>query len=205
WSSGEWTWTVPADSVLGDYSIRAEVKSQRLSTSGEFLVAAYRRPEFRTDVTLKAPTSIAGTKLNGTIVGKYLFGAPMASRPVTWTYSKSPINNVPHAIRERYAEEQWEFLGEDYEHRRDRETISTKTQKLDSKGELKLSLETDLGAGWPWSYELEGNVTDISRQQIAGRTSFRVDPAPWYVGVKTPPYFADTAKGIDTAIVAVAL
>ena len=205
WSSAEWTWTVPADSVLGDYTISAKVASQRLEAGGNFLVAAYRRPEFRVDVTLKAPTSIAGTKLNGTIVGKYLFGSAMASRPVAWTYSKAPIYDVPHAIRERYAEGQWEFLGEDYEHRRNGETISTKTQKLDSKGELKLSLETDLAAGWPWTYELEGNVTDISRQQIAGRTSFRVDPAPWYVGVKTPAYFADTAKGVDTAIVAVAL
>jgi uncharacterized protein YfaS (alpha-2-macroglobulin family) len=205
WSSAEWTWTVPADSVLGDYTISAKVASQRLEAGGNFLVAAYRRPEFRVDVTLKAPTSIAGTKLNGTIVGKYLFGAAMASRPVAWTYSKAPIYDVPHAIRERYAEGQWEFLGEDYEHRRNGETISTKTQKLDSKGELKLTLETDLAAGWPWTYELEGNVTDISRQQIAGRTSFRVDPAPWYVGLKTPAYFADTAKGVDTAIVAVAL
>ena len=205
WSSGEWTWTVPADSVLGDYAISAKVASQRLEANGNFLVAAYRRPEFRVDVTLKAPTSIAGTKLNGTIVGKYLFGAAMASRPVAWTYSKSPIYDVPHAIRDKYADGQWEFLGEDSEHRRDGETISTKTQKLDSKGELKLSLETDIAAGWPWSYQLEGNVTDISRQQIAGRTSFRVDPAPWYVGVKTPPYFADTAKGVDTAIIAVAL
>jgi uncharacterized protein YfaS (alpha-2-macroglobulin family) len=205
WSSSEWTWTVPADSVLGDYTISAKVSSQRLEAGGQFLVAAYRRPEFRVDVALKAPTSVAGTKLNGTIIGKYLFGAAMSSRPVAWTYSKAPIYDVPHAIRERYADGQWEFLGEDYEHRRNGETISTKTQKLDSKGELKLTLDTDLAAGWPWTYELEGNVTDISRQQIAGRTSFRVDPAPWYIGVKTPAYFADTAKGVDTAIVAVAL
>jgi uncharacterized protein YfaS (alpha-2-macroglobulin family) len=205
WSSSEWTWTVPADSVLGDYSINAKIASQRLMVAGEFLVAAYRRPEFRVDVTLKAPTSIAGTKLNGTIVGKYLFGAAMASRPVKWTYSKEPVYTVPHAIRERYAEQQWEFLGEDSENRRVNETINTKEQRLDAKGELKLNLDTDIAAGAPWSYKLEGNVTDISRQQIAGRTSFRVDPAPWYVGVKTPPYFADAGKGIDTAIVAVAL
>ena len=32
-----------------------------------------------------------------------------------------------------------------------------------------------------------------------------MDPAPWYLGIKVPPYFADTAKGIDTAIVAAAL
>jgi uncharacterized protein YfaS (alpha-2-macroglobulin family) len=129
----------------------------------------------------------------------------MSSRPVKWTYSKEPVFDVPRAIRERFGEDQWEFLGEDSENRRESETINTKDQKLDAKGELKLSLDTDLAAGAPWSYRLEGNVTDISRQQIAGRASFRVDPAPWYVGVKTPPYFAHSDKGVDTAIVAVAL
>jgi uncharacterized protein YfaS (alpha-2-macroglobulin family) len=205
WSSAEWTWTVPADSVLGDYSVTAKTATERLMVAGEFLVAAYRRPEFRVDVTLKAPTSIAGTKLNGTIAGKYLFGGAMSSRPVKWTYSKTPVMDVPHAIRERWAEGQWEFLGEDSEHPRSGETVDTKEPKLDAKGELKLSLDTELTAGDPWSYQLEGNVTDISRQQIAGRASFRVDPAPWYIGVKTPPYFADTAKGVDTALIAAAL
>jgi len=205
WSSAEWTWTVPAESVLGDYVVNARIASQRLMVAGNFLVAAYRRPEFRVDVTLKAPTTIAGTKLNGTITGKYLFGAAMASRPVKWTYSKEPVFTVPRAISERFGEDQWQFLGEDSENRRETETINTKDAKLDSKGDLKLSLDTDIAAGYPWNYKLEGNVTDISRQQIAGRTSFHVDPAPWYVGVKLPPYFSDAAKGIDTAIVAVDL
>ncbi|MEA2163781.1 MAG: alpha-2-macroglobulin [Thermoanaerobaculia bacterium] len=206
WSSAEWTWTVPADGVLGDYSIKASVKSQRLMTYGSFLVAAYRRPEFRVDVTLKsAAAPVAGTKLNGTIAGKYLFGGAMASRPVKWTYSKSPVYDVPQAIREHFVEGQWEFLGEDPEQRRESETINTKEPKLDTKGELRLTLPTDIAAGVPWSYVLEGNVTDVSRQQLANRTAFRVHPAPWYVGVKSPNYFADATKGLDTAIVAVAL
>ncbi len=205
WSSSEWLWTIPAEGALGEYSISAKVATQRLIANGQFLVAAYRRPEFRVDVTLKSPTSIAGTKLSGTIVGKYLFGAAMASRPVKWTYSKEPITDVPAIIREHYTEGQWEFLGEDYEHRRESETIGTKEQKLDAKGELKLPLDTDLTAGYPWSYKLEGTVTDISRQELSGRTSFRVDPAPWYVGVKTLPYFSEAAKGVDTAFVAAGL
>jgi uncharacterized protein YfaS (alpha-2-macroglobulin family) len=205
WSSSEWTWTVPAESVLGEYAVNAQIASQRLMVAGDFLVAAYRRPEFRVDVTLKSPSTIAGTKLDGTIIGKYLFGAPMSSRPVKWTYSKEPATDVPRAIRERFAEDQWEFLGEDSENQRASETINTKEPKLNAKGELKLALDTDIAAGYPWNYKLEGNVTDISRQQIAGRASFRVDPAPWYVGVKTPSYFSDAAKGLDTAIIAVAL
>jgi len=205
WSSAEWVWTVPADGVLGDYGIKASVKSQRLMTFGSFLVAAYRRPEFRVDVTLKGAPPIAGTKLNGTIIGKYLFGGAMASRPVKWTYSKVPVYDVPSAIRERFQEGQWEFLGEDPEQRREGETINTQEPKLDAKGELKLTLDTDIAAGAPWSYVLEGNVTDVSRQQLANRTAFRVHPAPWYIGVKSPNYFSDATKGLDTAIVAAAL
>src|SRR6185312_13865037 len=55
WSSGEWTFKVPDDAVLGTYNVNAAIAKQRLSTTGSFLVAAYRRPEFRVDVTLNAP------------------------------------------------------------------------------------------------------------------------------------------------------
>src|SRR5205085_4165668 len=52
WSSSDWTWKVPADAVLGDYRIMARVEGQRLRVYGDFLVAAYRRPDFRVDVKL---------------------------------------------------------------------------------------------------------------------------------------------------------
>jgi alpha-2-macroglobulin len=204
WSSAEWVWRVPAEGNLGNYVITARVKDVRLQANGEFLVAAYRRPEFRVDVTLTAPSSVAGTKLAGTITGRYLFGAPMSSRPVKWTYSKSPLYDIPRKVSERFPEDQWHFLG-DYENTRVKTVVETKEEKLNAKGELKLSLDTDLEAGHPWAYTLEGAVTDVSRQVIANRTSFRVDPAPWYIGLRRLPYFGEAAKGIDTQVVAVAL
>jgi len=205
WSSAEWVWRVPAESSLGNYSINAKVKDVRLEAFGEFLVAAYRRPEFRVDVTLTAPAPIAGAKLDGTILGRYLFGAPMSSRPVKWTYSKSPVYDVPRKIAERFPEDQWHFLGEPYDSYRSRTVIETKEQKLNAKGELKLSLATDLTAGLPWAYTLEGDVTDVSRQHIANRTSLRVEAAPWYIGLRRLPYFGEAGKGIDTTVVAAAL
>jgi uncharacterized protein YfaS (alpha-2-macroglobulin family) len=205
WSSGEWTWRVPADGVLGTYRVMGRIERQRLRVYGDFLVAAYRRPDFRVDVKTTAPSSIAGTKVAGVISGRYLFGAAMSGRPVKWTYSKSPLYDVPRAISERFGESEYSFLGEDPEKPRQPVNLLTKEAKLDAKGDLKLSLETDAADGWPWTYELEGEVTDVSRQKIAGRNSLRIDPAPWYIGIKTPPYFAEAAKGIDTAIVAASL
>ncbi|MGZ7081005.1 MAG: alpha-2-macroglobulin family protein, partial [Thermoanaerobaculia bacterium] len=46
---------------------------------------------------------------------------------------------------------------------------------------------------------------DVSRQEIAGRTTYHIDPAPWYIGVRTPSYFTESSAGLDTDIVAVAL
>jgi alpha-2-macroglobulin len=206
WSSSEWTFKLPDDSPLGTYNVNATIKGQRLNVGDDFLVAAYRRPDFRVDVNLNAPATIAGTNLDGKIMGRYLHGGPMAGRSVNWTYSKIQLLDVPDAITDRFPEERYSFLGWDWNKGSPtKSTITNKEESLDEKGDLELELETDLKAGWPFSYELEGDVTDVTRQHIAGRASFRVDPAPWYIGVKRPDYFAEAAKGIDTEVVAAAL
>ena len=203
WSSAEWTLKIPAEAPLGNYRFIGRVEGQRLPTMGDFLVAAYRRPEFRVDVTLDGPSTIAGVQLNGTINGRYLFGAPMSGASVKWTYAKHFIFDVPSKVTERFPEDRYTFLGWEEGRSGSYTTVAEKEAKLDAKGELHLKLDTKQDEGWPAEYRLEGNVTDVSRQQIAGRTTYRVDPAPWYIGVRRPPYFADTKSGIDTDIVAV--
>jgi uncharacterized protein YfaS (alpha-2-macroglobulin family) len=204
WSSTEFAFKVPADGALGTYQIQARVAGQRLTTYGDFLVAAYRRPDFRVDVTLGAKSTLAGTKLDGKVVGQYLFGGAMSSRPVKWTYSKQPTFDVPSKIENLWPPERYTFIAYSDELPA-RTEISSKEVKLNAKGELTLSLPTDLAAGYPYNYQLEGEVTDVSRQKIAGRASFHVDPAPWYIGIRTPPYFADATKGVDTDFVAASI
>ncbi|HEY0142975.1 MAG TPA: alpha-2-macroglobulin family protein [Thermoanaerobaculia bacterium] len=206
WSSADWTFKLPNNAPLGEYYITATGPG-RGSIGSNFLVAAYRRPEFRVDTTLTSNSSLAGTKLSGTISGRYLYGGAMNDRTVAWTYTKQrQTYGVPTAIENRYPSDRWSFLGWDYDETNEGTvTIEQKEQTLGSNGDLKLSLATEKTAGWPYEYRLEGVVTDVTRQQIAGRASFRVDPAPWYIGVKTPPYFAEAPAGFDTEIVAAGL
>src|SRR5690606_8575189 len=77
---------------------------------GSFLVAAYRRPDFRVDVTLSGG-AIAGDPLTGNITARYLFGAPIGARPVSWKYTKSRSYGAPDAITERYGDDRWIFVG----------------------------------------------------------------------------------------------
>src|SRR5437764_15069650 len=134
-------------------------------------------------------------------MGRYLCARPRSRRPVHWTYTRDRIDYMPAAIEDRYGD-RYDFLNIEV---LASEAVSSKDTKVDANGELKLSLDTPVDAGAPYIYTLEGEVTDVSRQKIAGRASFRVDPAPWYIGVKTPPYFADAGAGVDTDVIAVAL
>jgi uncharacterized protein YfaS (alpha-2-macroglobulin family) len=234
WSSAEWTMTLPADGTLGSYSLRAILESDRpkpktpeqqrpgvtpspqedtyvswqKSVHGSFLVAAYRRPDFRVDVTLSGTAPVAGDRLAGTINARYLYGAPMGARPVSWKFAKSPGYGAPAAITERFGDDRWIFVG--WGHAGDElplesGNIRSDETTLGADGQVSLNLETKKDAGVPYVYSLEGDVEDASRQHIANRASIVVHPAPWYVGVRRPSYFLEQKSGLKTEIVAVGL
>lgn len=207
WSSGEWTFKLPPDAPLGSYYVTGSWKS-RVVFRRDFLVAAYRRPEFRVDVGLTSNSSVAGTKLNATLTGRYLFGGAMQNAPVRWSYTKQLAYDVPSKITDRFPLERWAFLGigdEEESIERGVVRIQEKETSVNAKGELKVTLDTDKNAGWPYVYGFEGTVTDVTRQEISGRDAFRVDPAPWYIGLARPPYFAEASEGVDTQVVAAGL
>jgi uncharacterized protein YfaS (alpha-2-macroglobulin family) len=247
WSSAEWTMALPQEGALGNYSVRAILESDRPKPKkpedlrpGErpgprsdefvpyqkrvhasFLVAAYRRPDFRVDVGLtgtpastsarteRAPgiPALAGSTLNGAVNARYLFGAAMGSRPVSWTFSRSRQYDAPAPIREKFPDERWEFVGwVDDEHEQGAGSVqSSQETTLTKAGTLPLTLATVKSDGKPWQYTLEGDVEDVSRQHIANRAAMAVHPAPWYIGVKRLPYFAEQKNGVKTEIVAVGL
>jgi alpha-2-macroglobulin len=230
WSSADWTMTLPQDGALGYYSLRAVLESDRpkpkapeerrrqfepseeqdeyvhyeKSVHGSFLVAAYKRPDFRVDVTLTGDTVIAGDPLKGVVTARYLFGPAMIARPVTWSFSKTPGYGAPRPITDKFQEDRWLFVGYDDDGRRQSGETRREEAKLSKAGDLPLKLDTLREAGVPYIYTLEGDVEDVSRQHIANRGSVTVHPAPWYIGVRRPAYFVDQKNGLKTEIVAVA-
>lgn len=231
WSSAEWTMTLPENGTLGNYSLRAILESDRpkpkapedrqrdvepgerddeyvrdeKSVHGSFLVAAYRRPDFRVDVSLKSDTAMAGDALKGIVTARYLFGAPMGTRPVTWSFSKSRGYGAPRNVTDKFTEDRWIFVGWSDNEREPGGDIRRDQATLGRAGDLPLSLETRRDAGVPYVYTLEGDVEDVSRQHIANRASITVHPAPWYIGIRRPSYFLEQKNGLKTGIVAVGL
>lgn len=238
WSSTEWTWTIPTGAAMGNYSIRVRTGASGApgasgagatgagaagasgaedrpgdwlkAISGDFLVAAYRKPDFRVDVTMKPGgdgLALAGAPLQASLSAKYLFGGLMAKRPVLWSLKRQPSQAVPSAITDKFSRDQYAF---GYYPERQYESpsnanIAGATVALDAQGALSLTLPTDAKTDIAYEYTFEGDVEDMSRQHIANRTSLVLHPAPWYIGLKRPSSFVQSAKGASIEVLAAGL
>jgi len=224
WSSAEWVTKLPGDSALGNYQLLVSLEKDafeppvarpeepegpdyqaqyRKVVRGGFLVAAYRRPEFRVDANLAGDSSLAGAPLKGVVTARYLFGAPMQKRPVAWTYSRVPMYVAPAAVLNKYPASRFTFIGCcDFQNEGNGQ-LQAKSAVLDARGQLQLDLDTPASDGRPYQYTFEGDVEDVSRQHIAGRASTVVHPAPWYIGLQRPSLFVSQKDGLTTNVVAV--
>jgi uncharacterized protein YfaS (alpha-2-macroglobulin family) len=145
---------------------------------------------------------LAGSTLRGVVTGRYLFGTAMPKRPVKWTLRRSPVFGPPRELTERFTDSRFVFVGSPAGITEEHQPAAGNDGVLDDRGELALDLETLRDAGVPYVYTLEGDVEDVSRQHIANRASLTVHPAPWYVGLRRPPFFVDQRSGFETAVVA---
>ena len=228
WSSAEWALRLPADGNLGSYSVRAILEQDKpqprkpedlrpgdepgpenddfvpweKTVRGSFLVAAYRRPDFRVDVALGGGVVTAGDSVKATVSAKYLFGAPMGARPATWTWTRTP-GSAPQAVYDAIPDaDRWVFVGY-VERPIDASPVASREAKTSRTGEIAIDLPTTRDAGIPYVYSLEADVEDVSRQHIANRASLTVHPADWYIGVRRPSYFVDQKTGLKTELLAV--
>src|SRR5712691_3622108 len=177
WSSTEWVTRLPADGALGGYQVAVSLDKQALEPQtarpedaddreyeppstkivrGSFLVAAYRRPEFRVDASLAGDSALAGSTLKGLVSARYLFGAAMGNRPVAWTYSRSPVFQAPIAVVSKFPGDRFAFVGccEDG-YRNESGQIASQTATLDARGQLALDLDTRPSDGVPYRYTFE--------------------------------------------------
>lgn len=215
WSTTEWTWTPPLTATLGTYRLeviwpdgRPDAPSSNdglwlRTIHGDFLVAAYRKPDFRVDTTMTMAVPVAGEPIALQATAQYLFGAPVANRPVRWSVRRERDTGIPTAIRERYPEPQFAF-GVPDDDRTPPGPAAGDAATTTPQGGFTTQVATD-PADRAYRYTFEAEVEDVSRQRIANRSSVVVHPAALYVGLEHTDYFVSTSSGTSAGVVAAAL
>ena len=183
--------TLGEETSLGDYylqfNISPETDTGQIYQGTSFAVLAYRKPEYRVDLTTEKDNYFNGEKVVAGVEGAYYFGAPMDGAPVTWRANKTDyfFNKYTDGWYSFALEENWCW----WSCERETEQIAEGTGTLDSTGHLRIELPIDLAdEGVSQVITVEADITDPNNQVVSNRVSVPVHKAGIYVGVKSDDY-----------------
>ena len=169
-----------------------------LASPGRFLVAAYRRPDFRVDANLAGESSLAGARLKGVVTGRYLFGAADGRPRRRWTYTRAPLAYGARVVTDAFPLDRYVFL--------DGSATTAATGSAGdgarARGQARRAgadrarpRHRPHGAACRTSTRSKARSPTSRGSTIAGRASFRVDPAPVVRRLAASAYFADVNDG----------
>ncbi|MEL6345987.1 MAG: alpha-2-macroglobulin family protein [Myxococcota bacterium] len=163
---------------VGRYTFAVTLGEQRRTHN--FQVEEYRVPTFEVDV--EAPTAWERDESGQTVISaSYLHGGSLDGRAVEWSVHRS-IEAFSPARFPGYVfhfGDRRSLVGE----------IARGSGRLDGQGQqiVNFTPQHPSEAG-PMRYFVEASVTDVDRQNYAGRRSQVIHPASFYVGVKAPTH-----------------
>ncbi len=208
YGSGSFSFKIPEESPTGYYEIQTKgpkelgIEDKDRSFYCSFLVSEYRKPDFRVDVSVKKENYLPDEKMETTIKGTYLYGAPMKNSKVKWTLRREPTSFSPplkgELSRKNYVFEDWTKEDE----RWGSEVVASGEDILSTNGELFVRQKLSYSPR-PMRYLFEGEIIDITEQAISNRASFLLHPSDFYLGIEYSSYFVEKGRTYKTSIIAV--
>ena len=192
---------VPETGHLGAWQIRGQMAEDVIYES--FDVSEYRPAEFKVGVESERPSYIRGDTARWTGHGDYLFGAPMAKASARYTVSRAPSYfEVPNSAG--FSTSAAAYHADLEDQGLNTSQLVSQNGTLDEHGAVAFSHKLDLPAQRGTELlSAEVEVSDVSRQSIAGNTSAIVHPAEFYLALKEPEdYFAAAPGKFATTVLA---
>jgi uncharacterized protein YfaS (alpha-2-macroglobulin family) len=197
---------LPDNANLGAARIELELRGVPLSgTFAEhtFSVQEFRRPEFEVTARSTEGPHFVGEHAIATLSASYYSGGGLPDAPVEWRVTRSTARYTPPNRGDyHFGPEPGSFWS--WRSKRDEPKTETWTSKTNPQGIHRIRLDFDaVEPSYPMALDLVGHVTDVNRQQWAGRTSMLVHPAGVYAGLKLAKSFIRAGENIDVGAVAV--
>ena len=196
---------LPKAVPTGLFSITStgQIADGSLSFAGNFRVEEYRAPQFKVDVEADARDLLAGAKLTAHAYARYLFGGAMGNARARWSVQRQSTWFAPESLSGfTFGQETWWW--DDQRPEPSSAFFASGTSAFDPRGLLDLEAgAVETPGNRPWSYTIEVEAEDVSRQRVAGRTEVMAHPASYYVGLRAPSGFGQAGQELSLEAVAV--
>lgn len=192
--------------TLGQYYITIEFVGatdiQNNWGNASFQVLAYRKPEYRVDVTMENDEYYSGDTVKATVEGAYYFGMPMSSAKVAWRAMSTDY------FFNQYTDGWYSFSLEDswcwYNCERGTTPLAEGKGSLDAKGMYTLELPVNLqDQALSQVISFDVDVTDQNNQVVSTRASVPVHKSKVYVGIRPEDYAVEPGEKASISLVTV--
>ena len=183
---------IPGSASLGGYRLEIKELSDERGAMTYFEVAEYKPLEMAATVSSDRPSYVRGDRARFTVHGDYLFGAPMGSAPVSFRITRSETSWTLPGLEEVITDATT-FDASHPEHAPSSGVIDSSDGKLDAKGAFERPFQLDLaGQRGAELVSFDAEVSDVSRQTVAGSSTTIVHPADFYIGLlPLDPFFIE--------------
>ncbi len=199
-NGGIWgSWKIPSDAPLGHYQVNiitsAGSKRQQ-NINDTFQVEEFRPVVFTVEID-GIKDGRAGEKLNLSVSGNYLFGAPMGNAPVSWNISRSS-KNIYFDRYEGYAFGDNSYWIEESSNHSGRGSYFSGTGRLSGGGKKSLDVplkqmvfsekinipDVVYTMGDPYEMAVEATVKDVDDKSVTKTENLTVYPGNFLLGIK---------------------
>ena len=210
WGTFPFDYAAPEGADQGVYRVRVGLASDTTSADddaydygrgdlawGTFRVDAFRRAGFAVTARTSADEYVAGDFFEGTLEGRYLFGAAMGGQPASYRLERTSGYHRPPGY------DGYHFGGYGYGYG---QTLAQADTVLGDDGAFRVRVplpgnEEGTATELTWS----GTVTDPARQEGAGRTSATLHAGLFYIGLRPKTGFLDLTESQTMAVDVIAV
>ncbi|WP_437494697.1 MG2 domain-containing protein [Sorangium sp. So ce1014] len=197
---------IPETARLGTYGLAATVQGGEAGwpdVTGSVEVAEYRPAEFKVSVESDRPSYVRGDKARWIARGDYLFGAPMTNAEARLSVTRAPSAFSPPGL-EGFTVREDELTDALLDEAPREFEVQSGREMLDAAGQAAIGATLAMpGQRGTELVTCEAEITDVSRQAIAGSSTALVHPAEFYVALKEPDRFAKAGEVLRPEILAV--
>ena len=189
--------------ALGEYSINGTFGDETFYA--DFMVAAYRPPEFEVVVTPEQAELAAGQETGADVEVRYFFGGPVADAAVEWRALSAPFRFEPAQFgRYDFTDQDnpwicrwcwwWEPVAP--------EVVISGSGTTDAGGRLTVALPTRVMTGGQ-QLTIEATVYGKDGQAISGRSDVVAHQGEFYVGLAPQQYVGEAGEELGVDVVTV--